>query len=45
MMPCKSCNGTGVIVKWNLNDDSGDGVDVCINCGGYGYCVEAKPNA
>lgn len=33
---CLPCNGTGVVVTWNLQDDSGDGVDICLECGGYG---------
>lgn len=36
-VPCSPCHGTGVVVEWNLKDDSGDGVTVCIECGGYGY--------
>lgn len=36
-MTCPECNGTGVVVSWNLRDDSGDGVDICSWCDGYGY--------
>lgn len=44
-MSCQKCNGTGVIVTWNLRDDSGDGVDICGDCGGYGTVEEKAHGA
>lgn len=40
MAACVTCNGTGVIVLWNLVDDSGDSVEICNDCCGYGYLKE-----
>lgn len=36
-MICPDCQGSGVVVQWNLKDDSGDGVEICGMCGGYGH--------
>jgi hypothetical protein len=36
-MICPDCQGSGVVIIWNLKDDSGDGVEICGFCSGYGH--------
>lgn len=47
-MICPECKGSGVVVVWNLRDDSGDGVEICGWCQGHGHIAlvegdNAKP--
>lgn len=44
-VPCVPCNGTGVVIVWNLKDESGDSPDVCGDCGGYGYINDTKTHS
>lgn len=44
-MKCWTCNGSGIVVEWNLRDDSGDGVTACHECGGYGLVPEETDEA
>lgn len=44
-MICPECQGSGVVVLWNTRDDSGDGVEICGWCQGYGHiALVEEPN-
>lgn len=42
-MICPECQGSGVVVLWNIRDDSGDGVEICGWCQGYGHIALVEP--